>query len=384
MITCCECLKKIHYSCSMLPAYQIYVFKTTNRKFTCKNCVNPEFKDTIILQDDKIAITDEYEGRLALMNSEVEFLRNELTLRVNDHKQQKSQLNSVIDDNKIEICRIKTIANQEKKKNAEKTREINNLKKSLTNKENVDFKIANDTQLSSQPNEKLKIKDLQAQVKKSKCDFDLACQDIERLQKDLSVQTNLAAEAKCNSMVYKQLVETKEELIRSLSSKHKANVALNNQSKQSSDDRICFNFQKGLCNNSLCKFVHPKIKCKFYGSPNKCKYGLKCKFSHNFPLYESRPSSHYNNVKPSVHQSPYQQYPSNHFLNSTNFENSNPNPSNIEAMLNSFLNKLDLKINQPNLHQYQNSNIDYQTNGQMHEPTPTHFLPQIFPYPRNK
>lgn len=39
MIQCNSCNKWIHYSCSLLPPYQIYIFITSSRRYSCPDCV---------------------------------------------------------------------------------------------------------------------------------------------------------------------------------------------------------------------------------------------------------------------------------------------------------------------------------------------------------
>ena len=38
-IQCSNCQKWVHFECSELPAYQLIVYNTTTRKYTCKMCV---------------------------------------------------------------------------------------------------------------------------------------------------------------------------------------------------------------------------------------------------------------------------------------------------------------------------------------------------------
>jgi len=39
MIQCNSFNKWIHYTCSMLPPYQVYIFVTSSRRYSCPNCV---------------------------------------------------------------------------------------------------------------------------------------------------------------------------------------------------------------------------------------------------------------------------------------------------------------------------------------------------------
>jgi len=39
MIQCNSCNKWINYTCSMLPPYQVYIFVTSSRRYSCPNCV---------------------------------------------------------------------------------------------------------------------------------------------------------------------------------------------------------------------------------------------------------------------------------------------------------------------------------------------------------
>jgi hypothetical protein len=47
MFLCCVCSKWVHYMCTMLPRYQLFIFATTARKFQCMNCtgISPLFPD---------------------------------------------------------------------------------------------------------------------------------------------------------------------------------------------------------------------------------------------------------------------------------------------------------------------------------------------------
>ena len=47
-INCTECKKWIHYQCTELPAYQLYLYESTTRKFTCSLCSNI---DTLFLEE---------------------------------------------------------------------------------------------------------------------------------------------------------------------------------------------------------------------------------------------------------------------------------------------------------------------------------------------
>ena len=40
MILFVECQICRHYKCILLPAYQIHMYVSAQRKYTCKNCVN--------------------------------------------------------------------------------------------------------------------------------------------------------------------------------------------------------------------------------------------------------------------------------------------------------------------------------------------------------
>ena len=40
MIHCSKCQQWTHYKCTLLPAYQLYMFVNTTRKFTCEMCSN--------------------------------------------------------------------------------------------------------------------------------------------------------------------------------------------------------------------------------------------------------------------------------------------------------------------------------------------------------
>jgi hypothetical protein len=40
MIHCSKCQQWTHYKCTLLPAYQLYMFVSTTRKFTCEMCSN--------------------------------------------------------------------------------------------------------------------------------------------------------------------------------------------------------------------------------------------------------------------------------------------------------------------------------------------------------
>ena len=39
MLKCSDCRKNVHYKCSRLPMYQIYLYKSGKRKYICEPCV---------------------------------------------------------------------------------------------------------------------------------------------------------------------------------------------------------------------------------------------------------------------------------------------------------------------------------------------------------
>ena len=54
MLTCSECKREVHFTCSGLPGYQIYLFREKRgyRKYVCEKCVGASAE--YLLQNNKV------------------------------------------------------------------------------------------------------------------------------------------------------------------------------------------------------------------------------------------------------------------------------------------------------------------------------------------
>ena len=58
-IQCQACKYWVHYRCSDLPEYQLYLYESTQRRYTCKICVDIDEDFAINYSDKRVSSTQE-------------------------------------------------------------------------------------------------------------------------------------------------------------------------------------------------------------------------------------------------------------------------------------------------------------------------------------
>ena len=103
-IQCQECKYWVHYRCSDLPEYQLYLYESTQRRYTCKFCVDID-EDFVINYSDKRVSSTQEKGRES-HNTPTEVITvspkvtkvdksTEMTDEIKDRKKEQKQQRSV-------------------------------------------------------------------------------------------------------------------------------------------------------------------------------------------------------------------------------------------------------------------------------------------------
>ena len=135
-IRCSDCRNAIHYLCTSLPAYQIYNFINSNGKFTCINCTKEEYNNIVHITTDNALIKfreklDQLEVEMHLLQAEDEMLRGENVMRSNEIKTLKVMQSSKTEEKESHIKELQNKLRQANKIAADKTKELNELKRHI-------------------------------------------------------------------------------------------------------------------------------------------------------------------------------------------------------------------------------------------------------------
>lgn len=75
-IQCSKCESWCHNRCTRLPIYQLYIYQTTNRKYTCENCADvPQSADNLIVESvegERLNLNTKSENRIERKCQQVE------------------------------------------------------------------------------------------------------------------------------------------------------------------------------------------------------------------------------------------------------------------------------------------------------------------------
>ena len=65
-LMCESCKRKIHYRCTLLPVYQIQIYKKRTMKFTCVNCVtvSKDLQEVVGSQDVPFSIISREKAKI--------------------------------------------------------------------------------------------------------------------------------------------------------------------------------------------------------------------------------------------------------------------------------------------------------------------------------
>ena len=162
MIQCSICHHWLHFSCTKLPAYQVKIFISTQRKFTCENCVDQpnedlqtkcfdfnileimESKDKTI--NEKSLGLDRLNNEIILMKNRFEEIENSKVKKIIEYKAKIHHDMSVkienlknTEENNTHL--IKMSEKQQLLDLASKTKEITNLKQQIINLEKLVKKL---------------------------------------------------------------------------------------------------------------------------------------------------------------------------------------------------------------------------------------------------
>ena len=103
-IQCQECKYWVHYRCSDLPGYQLYLYESTQRRYTCKICVDID-EDFVINYSHKRVFSTQEKGRES-QNTSTEGTAvspkvtivdksTEMTCEIKDRKKEQKQQRSI-------------------------------------------------------------------------------------------------------------------------------------------------------------------------------------------------------------------------------------------------------------------------------------------------
>ena len=148
-IRCGNCRNAIHFLCTSLPAYQVYNFANSNRKYTCIHCTNENYTQIAHLTTD--AALQEFHVKLEnlehiinLLQRENEILRGENVSKTNEIKLLKTSNQSNREQLEIQIEELKNRVINANHIAAEKKKEISRLKQT-----NLPNKTVSDTSLET-------------------------------------------------------------------------------------------------------------------------------------------------------------------------------------------------------------------------------------------
>ena len=139
-VRCCDCCNPVDYLRTSLPAYQIYNFISSNRKFTCINCTKEEYKNIVHLTTDSALVAfheklDQLEVEMHLLQTENEMLRGKNVMLSNEIKTLKVMHSSKTAEKESHIEEFQNKPRQENKIAADKTKELNKLKRDIVREE---------------------------------------------------------------------------------------------------------------------------------------------------------------------------------------------------------------------------------------------------------
>ena len=205
----------------------------------------------------------ELKRRIEIQRQEVEHLRDENQKKSNHIKAEQLSTNSIIEEKTLRIENFEKELTTYKKKLTEMTKEVNNMKK----KEKKD---------AEKP-----IYENETELKK----------EIETLKKEIELQTSLTNQAQESCKVYGQLIAAKDQIISNITADSQNRRSIKqtneneskNQTNTKAKTKVCFNFQKGQCENENCTYNHPKETCKFYEKSGSCRKGFRCHYAHVLP-----------------------------------------------------------------------------------------------------
>ena len=273
MLRCSKCCGYVHFKCSFLPAYQIFNYCNSIRKYICKSCTsdkhemlieecnkgvneakNLEIDELKRLIEMKNIEIQELKVNIELQNKEAEHLRDENQKKNNLLKSEQTSRNHIIQEQAEQYSKLEKDFVTCKKNLAEKTKELNLLKKKDSQHSSV-ITAENETQIMIQLKEEIKF-----------------------LKNEVEIQKTLNNQAKKTCEIYDRLLEAKEQIIQNQKQQRTENKR--DSENKSNTGKVCFNFQRGHCNNDNCSFNHPSETCKFYKKSGRCNRGFRCRFAH--------------------------------------------------------------------------------------------------------
>ena len=132
LIRCSDWRNVVHYLCTSLPAHQIYNLISSNRKFTCANRTEEEYKNIVQLITDSALI--EFQEKLDQLEVEMHPLQtgNKMLRRKNVTRSNKIETLKVMHSSKTEKkeSHFKELQNKLRQANkiaADKTKELHQL-----------------------------------------------------------------------------------------------------------------------------------------------------------------------------------------------------------------------------------------------------------------
>ena len=394
MILCADCGEWSHFMCTKLWSYQIHMFNSTNRKFSCSNCVttpkdlhlvcfDKEYNDLKALYELASQDKDSLEGKLKCLESEISVLRDQNVVKANEFKSKITEiqnskgdkLSQELEKAKATITRLERQLTESNRKNAELIREAKrNIQypNSASSSPSIDMQVQrSENQETSSYNERK----LRTELKK--VNDELAATKIE-----IEKQASQSSFLQINLDLSQKLINAKDDVIKVLK-KHSENVTAVTATqvtnhhiapqyppnrRRINTKKVCFAYQNGNYNkNQQCQFHHPIILCKFFETPAGYKRGTRCRFSHQRTNAMNTPSSNNNQQRLNV------------------------NLSNSMEATNSFLEKLNTNMNHLTQQSQQkiyhpphppptHPSSQYQTQTQMNKP-PSWTAPQQFQNP---
>ena len=167
IICCSECHCNSHYKCLLLPSYQLYNFIKRKRKYTWANCAPVDLSDItpwsadIDINELKDSL-NKIEDINTLLREENKKLREENTIIKNSNKVDKASKTNKINELETQVKNLQKSLTEANRKNAEKIKEIQKLKRQTycvrnvhtvsesgrMTEDNIDFRAENNSNLN--------------------------------------------------------------------------------------------------------------------------------------------------------------------------------------------------------------------------------------------